>query len=608
MADNLSPELLNAIRNWVPSQHPEVGYSAVPIINGVMYQPQYKDAGDGPDYSSLTGFLGYDPVNHGPGTTYNMFGADGSFTGPGVMKSGNDNSLLLAGIAAALSMGYGLPAMMGAEAAAGTAASTAAGTAAAAAPAAAGSAGAAAATTAASTAPAWLQKALGSAAGSIAGSVLGGGGSGSSGGGGAGGGSKAALNPMQLAYLLREYDRTGDQLDTAQDTAGQAAKALKDATDRTNNYTDALAAGAGTLWNRVTSRGGPPSSGGLSGTYIDAASQGPDVGMLQGWATMDRAAAQDALARATDAASRRVDFKEFSTDGVSDRADQMYSRLVGGIDRANTIASSQGFASALRGGIGNSSSAATMSENIARRFADEYSKLRETADQTALKENQSNYATYLSGQNAQVAQNMQLAQALSTLASTAANTAARSSSDYVSAGNSMADRLLRAVGDADSKWIQTQQLDTGMLSNVLTALTSLNGRSLDAAKDQNAVASDAARTAAAARGTALGKLVDSNWGIAGGEFVNNLISGASGAALDSLVKALGGGTASSDTVGLRGTKGDQEGDYDTGAVAGWWAGDGDGLRGTMGDQEGDFQTTMTMTTNPGNWEAWSKLF
>ena len=72
--------------------------------------------------------------------------------------------------------------------------------------------------------------------------------------------------------------------------------------------------------------------------------------------------------------------------GISNRSDQIFSNLVGTVDRGNAIASSQGFAQALRRGMGDSTQAADQANNLTRSFSDVYSKLRETANAGAFDE------------------------------------------------------------------------------------------------------------------------------------------------------------------------------------------------------------------------------
>jgi len=159
----------------------------------------------------------------------------------------------------------------------------------------------------------------------------------------------------------------------------------------------------------------------------------------------DRANMLASYALAQDAAGRRVNINGYNTDNVRQVADRKYSSAVGGIDRAATLAASQGFAKALSGGMADSTAAATQANTLSRDFADLYAKLRQEADTSALAENQATYKSYLEGQNAQVDQNSRVAQALNQTYATAANKASNADSLYASASTASAARDLDAA-------------------------------------------------------------------------------------------------------------------------------------------------------------------
>ena len=155
--------------------------------------------------------------------------------------------------------------------------------------------------------------------------------------------------------------------------------------------------------------GGQP-SGGSAGGRPTGGPTGSPAGSPGGPATGAPGAGNINQGATGDFYNKQVPVKGYTTAGVDDRASQIYARLVGGVDRANAIAASQGFAQALRNGTGNSSAAGAMSDDITRKFADVYSKLAEDAAKGALAENQSNYASYLSGNQQAIGQNLGVGQ------------------------------------------------------------------------------------------------------------------------------------------------------------------------------------------------------
>ena len=202
-----------------------------------------------------------------------------------------------------------------------------------------------------------------------------------------------------------------------------------------------------------------PSDQGIQGTYVDAARMFDKTGEFGGFVAEDRTAMKDQLARAIDAANRRVDIKEYNTDGVQSRSDQKYSRLSGGIDRANAIAASQGFAQALRGGLSDSTQAATTANNITREFADKYSALSEQADSSALAENQANYGSYLTGKTAEVDQNAKIAGNNTNLYSATASKATASEQNYQQAAAAAASNLLNALKMQDDAALNNKKIN-----------------------------------------------------------------------------------------------------------------------------------------------------
>ncbi len=74
-----------------------------------------------------------------------------------------------------------------------------------------------------------------------------------------------------------------------------------------------------------------------------------------------------------------------STDLVN-RTNQIFSALVPTVDRANAMTASQGFAKALKNGMGDSTQAMDNANTLSRNFGDVYAKLQETARQRAFDE------------------------------------------------------------------------------------------------------------------------------------------------------------------------------------------------------------------------------
>lgn len=121
MPTNLTPEQIAAIQRYYAQSNS--GYVNPTLMNmdGMAYQPydQFSqpsgEAGIGAPQAT-GGYFAYDPEKTKPGDTFSNYGADGTFSNEGQFKdmSGLD-PLLLAFLAAAGGMAFGLPGMMGAE-------------------------------------------------------------------------------------------------------------------------------------------------------------------------------------------------------------------------------------------------------------------------------------------------------------------------------------------------------------------------------------------------------------------------------------------------------------------------------------------------------------
>jgi len=207
----------------------------------------------------------------------------------------------------------------------------------------------------------------------------------------------------------------------------------------------------------ATNYGPMPSE--LNGGYVANAGPSAATGTLAGYAAGDRANMLAALAPAAQAAAQRVQVADYNTDNVQNRATQKYSSMVGGLDRAAAIAASQGFAQALKGGVANSTAAATKANNMTREFSDLYSKLSEEADASAMAENKDVYASYLSGKNTQIDQNAKVAQSLAQVLSQTASKASSSEGNYASSATNDANRMIDAIKAQDNAWLQRDSND-----------------------------------------------------------------------------------------------------------------------------------------------------
>lgn len=337
---------------------------------------------------------------------------------------------------------------------------------------------------------------------------------------GTGGALSLIKNLSGVAHGRNESDATK--------TASQdAATFLQDRTRKTADYADQLGAGASQLLARALARGALPSTTGdtSSAYYQTAKGSGPDLDMLKGWATGDRLSLADQLQRAIDASGRRVDVKEYSTDGVADRSAQKYSRLVGGVDRAAAIAASQGFADSLRGGMGLSTAAAAKGNDLTRQFSDVYSKLAEQADSSALAENDNIYKNYLGGKQSEIDQNYRLAGANNSLYQALAGLSSNSSKNYADSATMQADHLLKALGLADDATLKTWGADDATLRAALAGAGTFNNNALEAAGKQQAAASLAYKEASKTQSDDWARLIDSSAGKAATGALDKFLSG-----------------------------------------------------------------------------------
>jgi hypothetical protein len=302
-----------------------------------------------------------------------------------------------------------------------------------------------------------------------------------------------------------------------------AAKAT--AADSAKNWTDQMN-GAGTsqssLSDLISSLGNPNATRANNGalpssltSYASLNAGNDTVTPFQNIAGADRANMLSALGLASDAAGRRVNVNSYNTDNVRNRADQKYSSMVGGVDRAATIAASQGFGQALNNGMANSTAAATQSNNLTRDFSDLYAKLREESDSSALAENSAQYKSYLEGQGVQIDQNAKVASALNQTYATTSQKSANADGLYANAANASADRDLAALKNQDAAWLQADSNSNAAVSSqnsLLANLSSIYGNNqsnmVDSAYKRYATDASSAMAAAQAQGTAQSGLLN----------------------------------------------------------------------------------------------------
>jgi hypothetical protein len=308
-----------------------------------------------------------------------------------------------------------------------------------------------------------------------------------------------------------------------------AGTAKTGAANSSQNWTDQMNK-AGTsqqaLSGLISSIGNSLASGGNNGalpssvTPYASVNRGNDtVTPFKNIAGADRANMLSALGLASDAAGRRVNVNSYNTDNVRNRADQKYSSMVGGVDRAATIAASQGFGQALNNGMMNSTAAATQSNNLTRDFSDLYAKLREESDSSALAENSAQYKSYLEGQGVQIDQNAKVASALNQTYATTSQKSANADGLYANAANASADRALAALKNQDGAWLQADANDnsaTASKNSLLANLYSIYGNTQNALVDSSykRYAADAQSSSAAAAAQ----------GVAGDNLLNTLLA------------------------------------------------------------------------------------
>ena len=223
---------------------------------------------------------------------------------------------------------------------------------------------------------------------------------------------------------------------------------------------------------------------------------------FKNFAAEDRGNMLESYGNASEAAGMRVGINEYNTDNVLNRANQKYSSMVGGVDRAATLASSQGFAKALNGGMADSTASATSLNNISRDFADLYAKLREESDSSAQAENDARYKSYLSGKTLEVDQNSKVAQALNQVYSTASQKAASAEGNYLNADNAAQDRLQNALKNQDASYIADKGQNSTLLANLYSTYGSTQSGMIDQALKRYSADAKSADAAVAANGSA----------------------------------------------------------------------------------------------------------
>lgn len=196
------------------------------------------------------------------------------------------------------------------------------------------------------------------------------------------GGAAGAINPAQLAFANYQLNGAERDRDASTTQNNEAQKYLKDQLDRTTGLADSLTGkvnnvlGDGT-WDSVLSgiRSGtidPTTKG-----YMDSATALADKREASNDA--EKKALQDSIAGIGDKTEALYagfgPRKTYTDQDVADAGQDIYNKKVGAVDRNVALASSQGFAKSLTGGLADSTQAADTRDGLARRFSDVYSGL-----------------------------------------------------------------------------------------------------------------------------------------------------------------------------------------------------------------------------------------
>lgn len=317
------------------------------------------------------------------------------------------------------------------------------------------------------------------------------------------------MDAMQMALLLYQYSEANKQNGATGSAASNASSHLTDATSRTGNYQDAIAAALEKMYaNGAGATNTLPSTSGGGGAYTSAAQYGDPSQALLPMLNTDRSNMLRQLMQANDLTTRQVDIGDYSVKNVKNMADQKFSALAPSIDRAAAIAGSQGFSAALNKGVADSTQAVGAQDELTRKFGDVYAKLRQQSDDSALADNAAMYQSYLSGKGQQINQNNLLGQLATQLFGQTAQAAGNTMGNYTNSGNAVADRMLRALSGADSASIQNQQVNNAQYAPLLSALVNLNSQGLNTAQQRFQTASGNAATSATNQGNQLANVVN----------------------------------------------------------------------------------------------------
>lgn len=325
-------------------------------------------------------------------------------------------------------------------------------------------------------------------------------------------GSFSGMDIVQLLALANQYARGNESANASQAPLNSASSFYTDRTQKTGGYIDKLASALESWYgNSGNSQIALPSNTGGSKAYTDAATYGDPSAILKPLMEQDRGNMLQQLMQARDATTRSVDIGDYSVRGVADAADRKFAALAPSVDRAAAIASSQGFGSALKRGVADSTQAVGMADDLTRQFADVYAKLRQQSEDSALADNAAKYQSYLSGKGAQIGQNNNLANAANQLFGTSAQRSGVSEGNFTNAASGVAGRLLQALQAGDGAAINAQQVNNSSMAPLLNALVALNQQGLTTGDSRFRAASGAAQTASSNQSAQFANVMANPW-------------------------------------------------------------------------------------------------
>jgi hypothetical protein len=315
----------------------------------------------------------------------------------------------------------------------------------------------------------------------------------------------SGMDIVQLLMLANNYGRGNASAGSASDAFSNASGVYTDRMQKTNDYTDSIARVLSTMYGDPNSSAWTvPSTTGGSKAYMDAARYGDPTPTLQGNLGIAGNVVLQHLLQADDLTTRQIPIADYSTAGVANEAAKKFRNLSPSVDRAAAIASSAGFADALKRGVANSTQAAGTADELTRKFSDVYSKLEQQANDSALAENQANYKDYLGGVSQQLNQNQVLGTLANQLLGTTANVFTNTQNAYAQSGAQSAARLLQALQLGDSASLNSR---TSSLAPLLQALVQLNGQGLNTAQSRFGAAATANQTAQTNQGSQLANVM-----------------------------------------------------------------------------------------------------